>query len=407
VSARFRRCVMAIALFYFPCMTSNPCPAQLYDALCSDGSGSFAAEFHNGVTAQVRAARRGELAARTCEASLGWSTHSLVIATGVSQLDVDAFGVDLGLGVPVAAFQVKKSGSECCMEYQVYALERPPRLLRTITGGGLFSAADTDLDGRVEIWTDDAAAVAKFENLAVAELGSAPTIVLRFVQGELLDVSSEFHSYFDHEIAELGKELDSEDLRDFKRSDGRLSPNVPASAERLHRLRGVKAKILKIVWCFLYSGREQQAWTALAEMWPTADVDRIRAAILSARARGLRAQVSGVSPGFLANRPRHATIFDAISEPAGRKPEVIPPEPILLRRPSLLGSPDQDFPQSELLLELVIDSAGKVRSAEPAGKAKPADADLIHAAAGWKFIPAFKAGRAVASRMRLAVSLKQ
>ncbi|HMH05531.1 MAG TPA: hypothetical protein VK579_02505, partial [Terriglobales bacterium] len=83
------------------------------------------------------------------------------------------------------------------------------------------------------------------------------------------------------------------------------------------------------------------------------------------------------------------------------------PEPILLRRPSLLGSPDQDFPQSELLLELVIDSAGKVRSAEPAGKAKPADADLIHAAVGWKFIPAFKAGRAVASRMRLAVSLKQ
>jgi hypothetical protein len=62
---------------------------------------------------------------------------------------------------------------------------------------------------------------------------------------------------------------------------------------------------------------------------------------------------------------------------------------------------------AELLLDLVIDSAGKVRSAEPAGKVKWVDPELINAASTWKFIPAFKDGRPVASRLRLDVSLKQ
>jgi hypothetical protein len=399
-------CGAVMGLFCLLCVSSL-CRAQGHDVVCSDGSGSFEAEFHGGVIVQVRAARNGKLATRACEATLGWNKQSVIVATGASRLDLDAFGVDLGLGVPVAAFQVKKSDSECCMEYQIYSLERPPRLLRTITGGDFFRAADTDLDGRVEIWTDDAGAVGGFENLAVTELRVAPTIVLRFAHGELLDVSSEFHPYFDHEIAGLRKELDSEDLRDFKGSDGKLSPDARFSAERLHRLRGAKAKILEIVWCYLYSGREHEAWRSLAEMWPTVDVDRIRAAILRARARGISAQVNGVSAGGSGTRTKRATIFDATSGSAGSKPEVIPPEPILLWRPTLSGSPEQGLPQAELLLELVIDSAGKVRSAEPTGKTKSGDADLIHAATGWKFIPALKGGRAVASRMRLAVSLRQ
>ncbi len=224
--------------------------------------------------------------------------------------------------------------------------------------------------------------------------------MLRFAHGRLLDVSYEFQLYFDHEIAGIRKQLDSEGLQDFKRTDGRISPDAPLSAERLHRLRGVKARILEIVWGYLYSGREQEAWRTLAEMWPAADVDRIRAAIVSARARGISAQVNGVSTGIPANRTKRVTIFDAAGASAN-KSEVIPPAQILLRRPPPSGP---DLPQSELLLELVIDSAGKVRSAKETGQTKSVDAELIYAATGWKFIPAFKAGRAVASRLRLAVS---
>jgi hypothetical protein len=68
-------------------------------------SGSFQAEFDTGVTVQARAAKTGELATRTCEATLGWDKDSLIIATNSSQIDVDTFGVDLGLGVPVATFK--------------------------------------------------------------------------------------------------------------------------------------------------------------------------------------------------------------------------------------------------------------------------------------------------------------
>jgi hypothetical protein len=355
----------------------------------------------------VGAARNGTFAIRSCAATLSWDKEELPVADKASQVDVDGFGVDLGVGVPVATFQVKKSERDCCMAYRIYALEKPPHLLRTMTGGDFFSAADTDLDGSVEIWTDDAAAVNGFENLARSELDFAPTVVLRFAHGRLLDVSSEFQAYFDSEIAKIRMELHSQDLQDFKNSDGGLTSSPLFSAERLHRLRMIKAKVLEIVWAYLYSGREEEAWRSIAEMWPAGDVSRIRTAILNACSRGIRAQTDGESTEPSRGRKSHAQIFDAVSRSQSESSvEVMPPHMILLRRPPVLMSQQQDQPE-ELLVDLVIDSAGKVRSAEPAGKVKWVDAELINAASGWKFVPAFKDGRPVACRLRLTVSLKQ
>jgi hypothetical protein len=403
-----RYCGVAVAAALFTIVVLAPqfCRAQDRDVLCSDGSGGFQAESPVGVSVRVGAARNGALALRACEATLGWEKNTLTVASAVPQLDLDAFGVDLGLGFPVAAFQVKKSENDWCPEYRVYSLTKPPRLLRTISGGEFFNAADTDLDGRVEIWTNDAGAIRDFENLTIGDLDAPPAIVLRFERGRLLDVSSEFQSHFDQEISQVRKELDSEALHNFMNSDGKLSSNTQLSAEQMHQLRGAKAKVLEIVWCYLYSGREQQAWHSLAEMWPTEDVDRIRAAIVSARARGIGAQVDGASSGPPGRRNKRAQIFDAIRESGGKQTGVTPPEPILLRYPPL-NTPDQHSLPSEALVDLVIDSAGKVRSAEATGKATPADTLLVAAASGWRFIPAFRNGRAVASRTRLAVSLKQ
>jgi hypothetical protein len=381
------------------------CVAQERNVLCRDGNGAFQAEFHTGVRVQVGAVRTGELATRTCEASLAWSNRSLVVATNAPEVDVDTFGVDLGFGVPVTTFQVKKAANDCCLEYQIYSLEKPPRLLRTITGGDFFSAADRDLDGRLEIWTDDTAAMKDFENLTPGELDWGPTVVLRFLHGGWLDAGSEFQPYFDREIERIRKEIDPDSLRGFRNTDGKLSADISLSAEQMHRLRAVKAKILEVVWAYLYSGREQQAWRELAAMWPAADVPRIQSAILNARAQGITAQVGGV-PHERDGRRRRVPIFDAVNETRSAKPEVTPPVPILLRRPPL-DTTNTDLPQSEALLELVIDASGKVRSAKAAGKAPAADTDLIRAADGWKFIPAFRDGRAVASRMRLAVSLRR
>jgi hypothetical protein len=276
----------------------------------------------------------------------------------------------------------------------------------TISGGDFFSSSDSDLDGRVEIWTGDAAAVNQIDNLSLSELDRVPTVVLRFTGGKLLDVSSEFQPYFDQTIAKIKSGLRDEDLRDFQSSGGNPASFSSLPAERSHRLRATKAKVLEMVWAYLYSGRAEEAWRLLNEMWPSGDVGRIRAELLSARARGIRSQIDGESKESSSGRKKHAQIFDAVSrEQAGGKLEIIPPTEILLRRPpdSMAQAPDQ----AEEVLDLVIDSAGKVRSVEPAGKAKRIDSELISAASAWKFVPAFRYGRPVAARLRLTVSPKQ
>jgi hypothetical protein len=403
--------LVAASLFVFLFWaTTSICQTQtlISGILCRGGDGNFDAEFQTGVKVHVGAARNGELATRACAARLSWEKQELVVATDASQIDLDAFGADLGDGVPVAAFQIKKLDTDCCMEYAIYSLEKPPRLLRTVTGGDFFSASDIDLDGRVEIWTNDAGAVNGFEKLALSELDSAPIVVFRFAHGQLLDVSAEFQSYFDGEIARIRAGIHPQDLEDFKGSDGKVTVLPSISAERLHHLRMVKIKVLEIVWAYLYSGRDQDAWRSLAEMWPGADIDRIRAALVNARARGIHGQADGTSAGPARGKKKHAQIFDSVNRSGpSRRLEVIPPRAILLRRPPVSEIQQQGLPESESRFVVVSDGAGQVRSAKPAGTVKRVDSDLINAALTWKFIPAFMDGRAVASRLRISVSPRQ
>jgi hypothetical protein len=414
---RFRCRVGAFGLFLFSCLTANVCRAQSHDVVCREGVGDFEAEFLTGVKVRVGPARIRDLESRVCNAALSWGDQNLAVAETASEADVDAFGVDLGVGAPVVAMQVKKSKAACCMEYKIYSLRAPPALLRSITGGEFFSAADTDLDGRVEIWTDDAASVEGFENFHLRDLDFAPPIVLRFERGRLLDASSEFQPYFDQKIADERAKLSPEDLGDFKSSDGKLAPAVALPAGRLLHLRSVKMKVLEIVWSYLYSGREPQAWRSLAEMWPATDLDRIRAALLNARARGILSQVDGVSTPVRAGRENHAKIFDGTIvvaatpgvTPKGVKPkqEITPPMAILMERPPPVTQVEMELAQSESALKLVIDSAGKIRSVEVLGNVQSVDEGLLRSTSNWKFIPAFSEGQPVASQILLGVSLKR
>ena len=405
--------VRVLFLSAFLSLVSNFCSGQIHDFVCSDGYGRFEVKFSTGVTVGVGAAKTGALSRRVCEARLSWDKQELLAVPEASQVDIDALGIDLGLGAPVVALQVKKSDADWLITYQIYSLQKPSRLLRTITGGDLFSAADTDLDGRIEIWTGDAGAVSGFEGLALGEFDFAPTVVLRFENQKLTDVSSEFRPHFDRQIADVRSRLDSHELSDFRNSDGKLPVISPLPVEQLHRLRVAKIKVLEIVWSYLYSGREQDAWNALAEMWPAGDFERIRGAILSARTRGIRSQLDGVSAGVSRRHLKHVVhIFETMQHSNG-DPDLsnvtadTKPQAIILRVPPPAGS-QEALTKSEKLVDLVIDAAGKVRSARMVGTsdgevARPADKDLIGATAVWKFIPAFKAGRAVASDLRLAV----
>lgn len=401
--------VAASFLVFWLCWeTPSFCHAQASSVLCHLGDGVFDAEFQTAIKVHVGAARQGLLATRACAANLKWEKQELVVANGVSQLDLDAFGPDMD-GVPVAAFQIKNSDADCCAEYKIYSLRKPPQLLRTITGGDSFSASDLDLDGRVEIWTRDAAVVNGFDKLTLGELDFPPTVVFRMANGQLQDVSAEFQSYFDDQIARIRAGIVPQDLEDFKASDGKLAEAPsPSSAERLHRLRMVKVKVLGIVWTYLYSGRERDAWRSLTEMWPPSDIERIRGALVSARARGVHSQADSTSVGPPSGKKKEVRIFNAVIEPgSGRTLSIAPPRAILLTLPPGSGIGRATTPGSELLLDLVVDAAGKVRSAEPSGTAKWVDPDQMNLAMTWKFIPAFKDGRPVASRLRIAVSPRQ
>ncbi len=414
---RLCRVTAAPALFFLISLSACVCHAQSHDVVCREGVGDFAAEFLTGVKVRVGPVRNEELEARVCEAALSWGEQNLAVADAASQADIDVFGVDLGMGAPVVALQVKKTKAACCMEYKIYSLRAPPVLLRTLTGGDFFSAADTDLDGRIEIWTDDAAAVEGLDNLRLGDLDFAPPIVLRFVRGRLLDASSEFQPYYDQKIADVRAKLIPQDLADFKNSDGKLVSAASIPAVRLIQLRKVKLKALEIVWSYLYSGREQEAWRSLAEMWPTADLDRIRAALSNARARGILSQVEGMSTPVRAGRENHAKIFDGTVvviatpgvTPKNVKPkqEITPPRAILMERPPPVTAVEIELAQTESSLKLVIDSAGKVRSVEVVGDVQAVDEGLLKSTSNWKFIPAFSEGQAVASQIFLGVSLKR
>src|SRR5258706_5138192 len=141
-------------------------------------------------------------------------------------------------------------------------------------------------------------------------------------------------------------------------------------------------------------------------MWTPFDVERILTANRRARAHGIHAQVDGTSSGAPPGRKKRAVVFDTISRSEESKSEVIPAQAILLRRPAPAAS-ERGLTDSELLLDLLIDSAGKVRSVEPAGSTKSPDPDLGKAANELTVVSALKDGRAVASRLRLAVSPKQ
>jgi hypothetical protein len=378
--------------------------------VCDKGTGDFKGKLPDaaatpGVSVFVGAAKKDNFALHACRASLFSDGQEIVVAPEVAQADIDVMGADLGLGPLVIAFQIKQTEADPRIQYKIYSLSKPPELLRTITGEDYFSAADTRLDGSVEIWTTDAVAVDGFENLPRGAFDFAPTVVLRFEDKKLIDVSSEFRPYFDRQIKLLRAQLNAQQLSDFKQSDGRLSDNKLSRLAAKDPLLTAKIKVLEIVWCYLYSVREQEAWSALAEMWPAADVERIRTAIVDAQSRGLRSQVDSVSHKPPPNQKKHSFVYrhivpsaseyDAPPDLRARLSDTVPQRLVWMVSPPS----DPEHWAEGRKLELVIDEAGKVRSARMKEGKEERNKDWIDATAGWKYIPAFKDGHPGAFRL--------
>jgi hypothetical protein len=202
--------------------------AQPRHAVCDQGFGQFESSLSTGVTVRVGAVTSGGFAARACEAVLRWGNERAVVVPKSAQVDIDALGADLGLGVPVVAFVVRPMENDWRASYEIWSIERKPRLLRTLAGSDMYRAVDADFNRQVVIWTRDAAAVDGFDGLTYTDYSYPPTVVLQFERGKLVDVSAWYRAEYNRQIAELRNGLTAEALAEFRRSDGRLeSGSVP------------------------------------------------------------------------------------------------------------------------------------------------------------------------------------
>lgn len=389
---------------------------QLQRALCDNGNGRFETQFETGATVLVDAVRNGAFSGRTCSASIKWGRRDLSVVPSAAQVDIDVLGADFGFESPVAAFVIRSADNDWHASYAIYSLQKPVRLLRTLTGSDFYRTVDADFDGRIAIWTRDAAAIDRFDDLRYSDFDFPPTVVLRFEHHRLLDVSAEYTSHYDRQIAEIRAQLTSEALSDFRNSDGKLlDGSLPWP--RLVALRKTKIKVLEIVSAWLYSGREQKAWAELSLNWPPTDFDRVRAALLDARAKGVVAQVDGVAPAVHLLRKRHPTIyalpgtevrerFEGPMVEEGNLDSDFPASPdssasIADVAPRAISLRRDEMAFKSEAVDLVIDAAGKVWSAKMVGSDH--DPELLESAKGWTFIPAFKYGRAVACRDQMGI----
>jgi hypothetical protein len=407
--------------------------AQAGDVVCRHGFGHFATKFSTGVTVDVGPAHQGGFAQRNCQAALSWRGGKVVVVASAAEVDIDVLGADLGLRGPVVAFETWKAQGEWQAAYQIYSLDKSPKLLKTITGGDQYRAIDADFNKRVAIWTRDAAAVTGLDGLTYADFDAPPTVVLNFEHRRLIDVSAWYRRQYDEQIIQLRARLTPQALAQFQKSDEKPQFSMkPAPAQT--SLQRTEVKVLEIVCAYLYSGRPQQAWAELNRDWPPADVDRIRAEILAARAKGIDAQVAGVASAKLPrgwtdtslvhkylladvsipvqdkipNLSRDASMFPTEGSPSqpdyqGTRNDLAvdtAPQAILVWRPQPSAADSAQSNRWETMM-LTTDEAGKVHAAKMVDPAT--DPVLIQAAKNWRFIPAFRGGKPVAYKLKFMV----
>jgi len=191
-------------------------------------------------------------------------------------------GDDLfGDGNPTLILEGFSGGAHCCYTYQIVDLGEKPRVLPTIRNQSPFYVFKDPVSKRFRIMTSDGA-FDSFDGLCHA-CAPFPRVVLQADAAGLHDVSSQFIDQYDSQIALARAKIADGDIGKFMISD----------------FADAKAVVLDIVFSYLYSGREAQAWQTLDEMWPAADRQRIKKLILKTRANGILSKLGQAAPRTL------------------------------------------------------------------------------------------------------------
>jgi hypothetical protein len=188
-------------------------------------------------------------------------------------------GADLnGDGKPEIILDGYTGGLQCCYTYVVVSLAHNPQVLHSFRNQFPMSF-EKQADGTALIHAPDGV----FDYFLVPHSDAViPQVILKMEGSKLLDVSAHFAERYDQQIDQARSLLTPAQLEKFRKSnygDRLFMDQVP-----------VVRQILTIALNYLYSGREEKAWETLDELWPAADVRRVKSLILERRARGLLAE---------------------------------------------------------------------------------------------------------------------
>lgn len=193
-------------------------------------------------------------------------------------------GEDLfGDGKPSLVLEGYSGGAHCCYTYEIVGLGETPMILRPLRNETPFFFFKDSASKQFRILTSDGA-FDSFDGMCHA-CAPFPRVVLQVDGSGLHDVSANFVEQYDSEIALARAKIAEGDIQKFMVSD----------------FKDAKAVVLEIVFSYLYSGREAEAWQTLAEMWPAGDRERIKALIVKTRANGILSKLGKTGPISVAN----------------------------------------------------------------------------------------------------------
>jgi len=189
-------------------------------------------------------------------------------------------GTDVnGDGKPELIVQGYSGGAHCCYTYRIVGLTQGLPLIREIHNQVpvIFKTRD---DGGVELHTGDGV----FDYFLVPHANAViPQLFLRLEGDKVVDLGPEHLADYDREIEKARSQLNAEELDKLRKSNY-------SEGMLFDQLLTVQ-KVMTIVLNYLYSGRQDEAWRSLDQMWPESDRERVKKLILERRSRGFITQM--------------------------------------------------------------------------------------------------------------------
>jgi hypothetical protein len=248
---------------------------------CPAKAGPQARKYAGYTVRLARSSKRGERCQALVTAAAGKAGQSKLVAKDWALSINRLSGSDInGDGKPELIVQGYSGGAHCCFTYRIIGLSVGLPLIREIHDQVPVFFARKD-DGGTEIRAGDGV----FDYFLLPHADSViPQIFLRLDGDKLVDVSGDHVAEYDKQIEKARSELGAADLDKLKKS----TYNQNMLYDQLPTVK----KVLVIVLNYLYSGRDEQAWQALSDMWPPADVERVKKLIIERRSRGLLSQIT-------------------------------------------------------------------------------------------------------------------